>query len=193
MSLAAFGIAAVLLALERITYALVWHRPQAFAAWSGRRGYADPVDALETLFVAFKALQLAVFVGWCMIHGTGLRWPTGAGPGVLLAGTAAIAIGQYLNASVFRRLGRAGVFYGNRFGQPVPWCTAFPFSVLRHPQYVGTVLSIWGFFLLAAYPEPHWFALPALETLYYAAGALLEHERAPARPDTREAACESHS
>lgn len=188
MSLAALGIAAVLLALERVAYVWVWYRPEAFAAWSARRGYTDPVDALETLFVAFKALQLAVFVGWCVVHGPGLRWPTDAGVAPALAGVAAIAIGQYLNASVFRRLGRVGVFYGNRFGRPVPWCTAFPFSVLRHPQYVGTVLSIWGFFLLAAYPEPHWFALPALETLYYAAGALLEHEPAPVRQDSPEAA-----
>jgi len=45
-----------------------------------------------------------------------------------------LIVGQFLNYTVFHRLERGGVFYGARFGHAVPWCTDFPFSVLRHPQ-----------------------------------------------------------
>jgi methylene-fatty-acyl-phospholipid synthase len=79
-----------------------------------------------------------------------------------------------LNMSVFYRLGKVGVFYGNKFGYALPWCQALPFSLLRHPQYVGTVLAIWGLFLLVRFPHDDWYMLPALETLYYALGAHFE-------------------
>jgi hypothetical protein len=46
--------------------------------------------------------------------------------------------------------------------------------VLRHPQYVGTVLAIWGLFLAVRFPHDDWYVLPVLETVYYAAGAYFE-------------------
>jgi methylene-fatty-acyl-phospholipid synthase len=122
--------------------------------------------------IGFKFVQLAVFVSWCAPF-------AGSGPGtndtaVAVAGVLLIGVGQFLNYTVFRRLGRVGVFYGNRFGRPTVWCTRFPFSVLSHPQYLGASLSIWGFFLLLRFPHDDWFVLPAVETIYYAAGAYLE-------------------
>ena len=45
------------------------------------------------------------------------------------------------------------------------------------PQYVGTVLSIWGFFLVMRFPHDDWLVLPVLETIYYTLGARLERER----------------
>ena len=80
---------------------------------------------------------------------------------------------------MFVRLGSVGVFYGTRFGHVVQWCTGFPFSLLSHPQYVGTVLSIWGLFLLTRYPAPDWFLLPLLETAYYVMGAIAERVPPP--------------
>jgi phosphatidyl-N-methylethanolamine N-methyltransferase len=79
-----------------------------------------------------------------------------------------VAVGQGLSASVFHRLGRAGVFYGSAFGYELSWHDDFPFNLTRHPQYVGAVLSIWGFFLVMRFPAPDWLALPLLETCYYA-------------------------
>ena len=84
-----------------------------------------------------------------------------------------------LNAAVFVRLGVTGVFYGNRFGHAVHWRYGFPFSWIRHPQYVGTVATIWGVFLALRFPNPDWIALPLLETAYYVAGAFLEDDATP--------------
>ena len=66
------------------------------------------------------------------------------------------------------------MYYGVRFGHEVPWCRDFPFSLLKHPQYVGAVMSIWGFFLVMRFPHGDWFVLPALEAVYYALGAYCE-------------------
>jgi methylene-fatty-acyl-phospholipid synthase len=166
------------LGLERFTYAWVWHRPTAFQALCRRaplRAFASPTDALECLFWGFKAIQVAIFLAWCWLWGGGVVRPAAWGAatiaGLLLAGS-----GQVLNLSVFHRLGRTGVFYGNRFGQAVPWCDRFPFSVLRHPQYVGTLLSIWGFFLVMRFPQPDWVVLPLLETAYYTLGSYVERQ-----------------
>ncbi len=82
--------------------------------------------------------------------------------------------GQILNLSVFYRLGVVGVFFGDRLGHEVPWCRAFPFSWISHPQYVGALLTIWGFFLVMRFPHADWFFLPAVETVYYSVGAYFE-------------------
>jgi hypothetical protein len=63
-----------------------------------------------------------------------------------------IAGGQTLNLSVFYRLGKSGVFTAIDFGHQVPWCRGFPFSLFKHPQYAGMLLSIWGFFLVVRFP-----------------------------------------
>lgn len=167
--------AVVLLAIERAAYVWIWRSPEQFGSLCARLGRGiDPVGGLHQLFRVFKVVQIGVFVGWCFWWGDGqLRWP---GPDALpvAGGVLMMGVGQVLNLAVFRRLGRVGVFYGARFGHEVPWCTSFPFSVMRHPQYIGTLLSIWGFFLLARYPAPDWLILPLLESVYYGLGARFE-------------------
>jgi len=168
--------AAALLALERVCYVWAWRSPEAFRSiCAGPRGLAaNPTDALRALFFGFKALQIGVFAWWCLAHGGGAAWPPGAPGWALAAGGLVIVVGQALNLGVFYRLGSVGVFYGNRFGYAVPWCGAFPFSFTAHPQYVGTVLTIWGVFLVLRFPQDDWLVLPALETVYYVASAWFE-------------------
>src|SRR5262249_7130527 len=172
MTVVALALAAMLLSLERLFYLWVWNNPRWFMSWCDRNGICTAVDGLDRAMVLFKLLQLAVFAGWCFLREPGLSWPGDGAAGV--AGGSLILLGQFLNYSVFRRLGRVGVFYGIRFGHRVRWYTEVPFSVLEHPQYAGALVSIWGLFLLIRFPQPDWFWLPALETLYYAAGAYLE-------------------
>jgi methylene-fatty-acyl-phospholipid synthase len=172
-----FLIAAALLSIERICYVWVWRFPESFrslcrTSFGGVLG--EPVDALRRIFYGLKALQLLVFVGWCYIFGQGTLWPASREVLFPIAGLVLIAGGQVFNLGVFFRLGNKGVFYGNRFGFEIPWNDAFPFSLLKHPQYVGAVLSIWGFFIAMRCPRPDWLVLPALETVYYFLGAHFE-------------------
>lgn len=177
--------AAAALAIERLVYAFIWLRPDAFVVACRRLvPCPDPVGVLAVLFGVFKFVQVLVFLAWMAVHG-GLT-PATDRIAVLVGGGVLLVAGQVLNLSVFARLGRTGVFYGNRLGHVVPWCEGFPFSIVRHPQYVGTVLSIWGLFLVMRYPEPDWLVLPLLETIYYALGALVE--QAPANGAVTEVA-----
>ena len=174
-------IAALLLALERACYIAVWREPTRFqevlVGWIGPA--ADPVRALANLFVLFKLIQATVFLGWCLYFGGGRLLPPDTSLVGLATGVALIVVGQVLNAAVFVRLGVTGVFYGNRFGHTVRWRYGFPFSCLRHPQYVGTVATIWGIFLALRFPNADWIALPLLETTYYVIGAFLEDDATP--------------
>jgi methylene-fatty-acyl-phospholipid synthase len=115
-----------------------------------------------------------VFLVWCAVFGDGALWPPAAPLWAVALGVGLIAVGQALSASVFRRLGPTGVFYGSAFGYELRWHDEFPFNLIRHPQYVGAVLSIWGFFLVLRFPAPDWFALPLLETGYYVIGMRFE-------------------
>ena len=171
---------AVLLSLERLTYAAVWRAPNAFRRWSERHTRdGSAIDALAMRFVGFKVLQAGVFVAWCLLHNSGSLTPYSSDLRVLLGGGLLIAAGQALNMSVFRALGKIGVFYGNRLGHYVPWQRTFPFTWFDHPQYVGTVLTIWGCFVLMRFPAHDWVFVPALETVYYAIGAWFERDSMP--------------
>jgi len=177
MTLWLFAAAAFLLSIERICYVWAWRYPESFRRFCGNPGLFppdSPVAVLQRLFYCFKVIQILVFFGWCLVYGHGsLATPEGmAFPFAL--GVILILTGQFLNFSVFYRLGEVGVFYGTRFGHEVPWCSEFPFSLLKHPQYVGTLLSIWGFFLAMRFPHSDWAVLPSLETVYYVLGAYWE-------------------
>lgn len=172
-----FLTAALLLSIERIAYLWIWHHPDTFKAvckYPAIVRFGEPISALEKLFYIFKILQIGIFLAWCMLLGnTLIPLPTSSLVPMSL-GIGLIVIGQVFNFGVFYRLGRSGVFYGNKFGYEIQWCNAFPFSVLNHPQYVGTLLSIWGFFLVMRFPHDDWILLPLVETLYYGVGAYYE-------------------
>jgi phosphatidyl-N-methylethanolamine N-methyltransferase len=173
-------VAALLLAPERICYVWIARHPQAFrracrtpaVAWIG-----DPIVVVAVLFGVFKIVQFLVFLWWLYMHAPGGISPPIPVPAILAMAGAKVVVGQLLNLGVFYRLGAIGVFFGDRLGHVVPWRRDFPFSWVAHPQYVGTVLTIWGGFLIARFPNPDWYLLPLVETVFYAVGAHLESGR----------------
>lgn len=170
-------VSAVLLSVERLAYVGIARRPDVWLALCRRPVLArlgEPVTLVRRLFVGFKILQFLVFAGWCVAFADGVLPLPGSGPLALLGGAALLIVGQVLNVSVFRRLGGTAVFFGGELGHGVRQVSGFPFSLMPHPQYVGAVLSIWGFFLIMRFPHPDWYALPLLETLFYAVGAHFE-------------------
>jgi methylene-fatty-acyl-phospholipid synthase len=179
MSLGLLLIAALLLGVERACYVWIARVPRSFRRWCARPPVArlgEPVAVVRGLFIGFKVLQATVFVGWCLVLGAG--WPAPWDGVALSLGSLLMLVGQILSVLVFYRLGRVGIFFGDRLGYEVDWCRAFPFSVLSHPQYVGAVMTIWGFFLITRFPHDDWILLPVLETIYYVAGACLETDGA---------------
>src|SRR5262249_32637343 len=155
-----------LLGVERACYVWIARSPRSFRAWAVRPAVAahgEPVAIVAKLFYAFKILQVSVFLGWCYVYGGSL---VPAAPTVVIAVAAVVLLaGQTLVMSAFYRLGRVAVFFGDRLGHEGPWCSAFPFSVLPHPQYLGALLSIWGFFAAMRFPYPDWCVIPVVETV----------------------------
>ena len=69
------------------------------------------------------------------------------------------------------------MYYGYRLGEPVPWVTGFPFSVVPHPQYFGVCVCCVGVNAFVATPThvaAGWFNLTAVQVLYYVYMALVE-------------------
>ena len=86
-------------------------------------------------------------------------------------------VGQGLNISIYRAIGKRGVYYGYRLGEEVPWVTGFPFSVMPHPQYCGVCLTVIGVNALVATPAhivAGWFNLTAIQVLFYVYMSLVE-------------------
>jgi Phospholipid methyltransferase len=86
---------------------------------------------------------------------------------------------QILNAAIFLAIGAVGVYYGARLGYKVPWHNGFPFQVfglrLAHPQYIGSVLTVWGMTLaLWSIAPPGQLTLAAYWTLLYCITAIQE-------------------
>ncbi len=193
VSLWAFVGTAIALGVERACYVWIARAPGVFRRWCASPRLArlgEPLVILRKLFYGFKLFQLSVSAGWCYVWGNGSLVPAARGTIALGLGGALILVGQGLNWSVFYRLGAVGVFYGDRLGHEVRWSRGFPFSVLSHPQYVGTVLSIWGLFLTMRFPHDDWSFVPAVETVYYVVGAWLEG-RHPARESRTSRDCDS--
>ena len=86
-----------------------------------------------------------------------------------------LATGQLLNASVYRRLGKAGVYYGCRLGHKVPWVYGFPFSVVPHPQYAGCVLTAAGIAALFSASVPAVVPVATYVATLYCTSAFIEH------------------
>jgi len=175
-------VAVLLLTLERGSYVWIVRRTERFRRLCTTRAVSwigEPVTVVAVLFGAFKVVQISVFLAWWYFHEDGHL----AGAATLAMAATLLLAGQALNFGVFYRLGATGVFFGDQLGHEVPWCRAFPFSWIAHPQYVGTVLTIWALFLAARFPHPDWYVLPGVATAFYAVSAHLESRRpGPAGP-----------
>jgi methylene-fatty-acyl-phospholipid synthase len=71
--------------------------------------------------------------------------PEALASGLWAGGTACIAVGLVLVVTSFWRLGITGTYLGDHYGIFMDArVTAFPFSVLENPMYVGAVLAFLG-------------------------------------------------
>lgn len=64
-----------------------------------------------------------------------------------------ITMGQYLNVYMYYKLGKDNIYYGREYGvtgPPKEYFTGFPFN-LKHPQYIGCILTGVGVFFLTGF------------------------------------------
>lgn len=63
--------------------------------------------------------------------------------------------GQSLNVGIFQAIGHDGVYYGFKLGKTIPWVNGWPFDTVSHPQYVGSVMTVWALVALVWGQAPH--------------------------------------
>lgn len=77
------------------------------------------------------------------------------------AGGSLVVIGQFVNASVYKRLGIKGVYYGyeigTKTGELPPRVSSFPYNLgIEHPLYVSNIITVVGAGLLYGYGAIAW-------------------------------------
>lgn len=137
-------------------HALVWLRPDLI-----KRGWKD-VARVSMFFRICQIGTLAFTVG--KYHPNMNFWVMKA---------MIIMVGQLLNLSVYYTLGPEGVYYGSLYNKNLPIISGWPFNVCRDPQYVGSVLTLYGIFLLFPYFEI--FAINMYAILWFITTAYIEN------------------
>mgnify|MGYP002629642770 FL=1 len=112
---------------------------RVFGRWS--------VEVFESLAWLLKLVQFTAVASWLAIRGATMKGVVGlaaAEPLLAVGGVGLMVVGQVLNAGIYRAIGHKGVYYGFKLGHTIPWVDGFPFTVVRHPQYVGSVATVVG-------------------------------------------------
>ena len=178
-----FVFAFLCLCVERACYTWVWVFTMSFERFCCRLeklGYKKesetPVDVVVRFFWVNKFFQYLGFASFYLATGP---FPKTFSPFAILSGLALVAVGQILNAGIYRAIGKNGVYYGCKFNQHVEWCTGFPFNVVTaHPQYLGSILTTFGAAIALAtdsHVESGWLGLAIAQAGLYAYMGYVEH------------------
>ena len=134
----AFWLAMALLSTASASafYTWLWHRPSQFKKLVAP---SDPCSAMAKISTAIKLAQF-ISIYRCVDLSVFSSMPPWQWAWLIVL----LGVGQHLNYRVFKLLGEDGVFYGVRFGKNIPWVTAWPYNVMKDPQFVGGLLSLAG-------------------------------------------------
>mmetsp|Transcript_47856 Transcript_47856/g.89589 ORF Transcript_47856/g.89589 Transcript_47856/m.89589 type:complete len:229 (-) Transcript_47856:91-777(-) len=152
-----------------LMHGYIWNRSKRFAALCDKPPLkllgSHPVDVFANLEVVAKVVQAGSVCAFLGSAGRSAAWVAAcSAPAWCWAAFGAIvAAGQALNVATYNAIGNAGVYYGFKLGREVPWCFGFPFNTgLRHPQYLGVVLTLFGALPIVGTKELTQLGLPHL-------------------------------
>lgn len=178
-----------LLWMHSYTYSYIWLKPEKYAKFCHQKmRQSNPIKVYAGISVSMKLLQVGLMLLIALYYkGATLfisdlyqtswkRWCV-----TLMLGT----MGQFLNATVYYQIGIDGVYYGCKLGKEIPWNTNFPFNLgMRHPQYMGAILSWWGLFNSVMSPlliEEGYMFLCVMTGLSYLVVAIVEEAPEPGK------------
>lgn len=127
------------LILEHIGYSIVVRYPRQVKQYVGR-----PTEVLHLFLLSQKCLQCCAIFWFGWRHRAEFVLRSDVTTSEIWTGIGAICVGQVLNLSVYRAIGRKGVYYGAQFGHDLPFVTTFPYNWMTHPQYLGALLTWYG-------------------------------------------------
>jgi len=123
-----------------LLYPVIWYFPDQYCKYiAGSRGVEVYRDAVFLQKNAIGALGLYFWFDKDQFVQTWLDKTVQC-----VIATLFIALGVHLNAMVYEKIGKDGVYYGYKLGKRVPWVTDYPFNTFRHPQYCGACFIYFG-------------------------------------------------
>ena len=129
----------IILSLEHIGYALIWNNPNLILRRVNNPNKA--IDLIEQFLISQKIIQIIAIILFMynFYRLNMLQFSNKIKYTLLIIGIILCILGQLLNISVYKTIGRNGVYYGNHFGLSIPWVNTFPYNnkYIKHPQYIG--------------------------------------------------------
>ena len=142
---------------------------------------SNPVDVIvRAMFYPSKVLQCGSMLWFYLSTAPAVSSPFDVSAYAYLCALQLIICGQILNAGIYRAIGKAGVYYGFKYGFQVPWCTGFPFNVCTaHPQYLGATMTSFGMVILLSTPAHYangTMGVAVLQAVLYIYMAIVESQ-----------------
>lgn len=97
--------------------------------------HSEPVDWFANVALFLNVLQIGSIVLWAVPSGrfTGSSLYENITALRLVLGIAMWGVGLVFKTTIFKAIGKRGVYYGSKFGHQIPWVDGFPFSVTGAP------------------------------------------------------------
>ena len=139
----------LVLTIPHAFYAFIWIYPNKWMSISKKYyKYGDSIDLMAYCVFIIKGIQfIGLFLWTFIIDSSNFEFKNMSIFQFIIA-IPMIIFGQSLNIGIHKAIGKNGVYYGCRLGKTIPWVNGFPFTIVRHPQYVGVVLCIWAAIIL---------------------------------------------
>lgn len=138
------------LILEHIGYSIVIRCTRRVKHYVER-----PTEVIHLFLLSQKCLQCCAIFWFGRRHQVEFVLRPDVTMSDLWPGLGGIFVGQFLNLSVYRAIGRRGVYYGAQFGQELPFVTTFPYNWMDHPQYLGALSTWYGVIYLVYVTTVH--------------------------------------
>ena len=104
-------------------------------------------EQLKKFLIINRIISLVLYVSWVSMNYGSIFQSNMLYNSIALL---LLIIGQYLNVTVYQKLGADLVYYGREYDIQGEYMTGFPFN-MKHPQYMGTILTTIGTFFLTGF------------------------------------------
>jgi len=123
-----FALSVLALIAPHILYHYIWNNARQWHSMF--KTYS--VFAFSAIAIILKGVQLLAWWQWFRVVPE---------KNYIYVAAVCAAFAAVVNALVTYKLGTVGVYYGFKLGHHVPWVRTFPFSCVRHPQYIGSIIG----------------------------------------------------
>ena len=123
-------------------YTFIWLNPTKFIGISKKLGYV-PYKLMYHVAFAFYFLSFIPLGIYYLVPNIVQIFYTALSIYGIMS-VMVMLVGQFLNSHIYNKIGLAGVYYGTRLGENIPWVHDIIFDTIKHPQYIGCIMTLVG-------------------------------------------------